>query len=41
MDREKEIELSPTPLNPLVGIEINIGESQKETIEVTDKNENE
>jgi|GEM_PF-5580509 len=41
MDREKEIELSPTPLNPVVGIDININENQKETIEANDTNENE
>lgn len=42
MKREKEIEFSPTPLNPVSGIEMNGDEIQNETIDgSTEMNENE
>lgn len=38
MNREKENELSPTPLNPDVGIDMEFDKIQNETNEITEKN---
>ena len=41
MKKEREIEFSPTPLNPVFGIDSNRDELQNETIDVSDTNESE